>query len=148
MLRGLTTVVFLTDDLHAARVWYSQLFGQEPYYVRPEYVEWRLGDFQHEFGVMDRRYSTAEPGALPRPKPAGAVVYWAVDDIHAAVERAAAHGATVLDPPRQYGVGFIGTSVVDPFGKILGLMYNQHYLDVVGEVRPNLSAVAPDLTPA
>ena len=106
--------------------------------MRAEYIEWRLGDFHHEFGVMDRAYSTAEPGAHPRPKPAGAVVYWAVDDIQAAVERATVHGATVLDPPRQYGEGFIGASVVDPFGNILGLMYNQHYLDVVAEVKPSL----------
>ncbi|MER5183323.1 hypothetical protein ABT009_34110 [Streptomyces sp. NPDC002896] len=28
--------------------------------------------------------------------------------------------------------GFVGASVVDPFGNILGIMYNPHYLEVLG----------------
>ena len=29
------------------------------------------------------------------------------------------------------GGGFITASVVDPFGNVLGIMYNPHYLDVL-----------------
>lgn len=29
------------------------------------------------------------------------------------------------------GEGFVTASVVDPFGNILGVMYNRHYLDVL-----------------
>ncbi|MGE3273233.1 MAG: VOC family protein [Chloroflexota bacterium] len=135
MLRGLTTAVYLADDLAAARAWYTAVLGLEPYFSRPEYIEFRLGDYQHEFGILDRKYSTAEPGRQPRPQPAGAIVYWHVDDIHATVERLVSLGASVLDPPRQYGEGFIGASVVDPFGNILGVMYNQHYLDMLAQTR-------------
>ena len=35
MLRGLTTVSFFADDVTAARAWYTELLGIEPYFVRP-----------------------------------------------------------------------------------------------------------------
>ncbi len=34
MLRGLTTVTFFADDLAAARDWYTDLLGLEPYFER------------------------------------------------------------------------------------------------------------------
>ena len=34
MLRSLTTVRFFADDLSAARNWYTELLGVEPYFVR------------------------------------------------------------------------------------------------------------------
>ena len=133
LLRGMSTAVYFADDLDAAKAWYTELLGFEPYFNRPPYVEWRLGDYQHELGILDRKYSTAEPGANPRPGPAGVVLYWHVDDIEAAVDRLVALGATVLDPPRQFGEGFIGASVADPFGNILGVMYNRHYLEMLAQ---------------
>jgi predicted enzyme related to lactoylglutathione lyase len=131
MLRGLTTVVYLADDLDRAKQWYSELLGIEPYFNRPEYVEFRLGEYQHELGILDRRYSKAEGAAGPRPDPAGVTVYWHVDDASAAVERLVSLGATVLEAPRDFGEGFIGASVVDPFGNILAVMRNPHYLEVL-----------------
>jgi hypothetical protein len=32
------------------------------------------------------------------------------------------------------GEGFITASVVDPFGNVLGIMYNRHYLEVVNQL--------------
>ena len=136
MLRGLTTVVYFADDLEAAKQWYTEVLGIEPYFVHPPYIEFRLGDYQHELGILDRKYSTPEPGNAPRPAPAGACVYWHVDDTPAAVERLVSLGATVLDAPRDFGTGFIGASVVDPFGNILAVMQNPHYLDVLGQLKP------------
>ena len=56
MLRGLTTDNFFADDLTAAQRWYTELLGIEPYFVRPvegapAYVEFRIGDYQHELGI-------------------------------------------------------------------------------------------------
>ncbi len=34
-------------------------------------------------------------------------------------------------PYTERGIGFITASVVDPFGDILGIMYNPHYLEVL-----------------
>jgi predicted enzyme related to lactoylglutathione lyase len=136
MLRGLTTVTFFADDVPAAVAWYAQALGVEPYFVRPEegaplYVEFRIGDYQHEFGIVDSRFSPHTRSE----KPAGAVVYWHVDELEACVERLLSLGATPHDKPTERGPGFVTASVVDPFGNILGLMYNAHYLEVL-ESRP------------
>ncbi len=31
----------------------------------------------------------------------------------------------------EHGPGFVTAAVVDPFDNVLGIMYNQHYLDVL-----------------
>ena len=55
-----------------------------------------------------------------------------VDDIEAAFERLKAMGAKEYDPITKRGEsGFIMASVIDPFGNILGIMYNPHYLEVL-----------------
>ena len=127
MLRGLTTINYWTDDVEAARTWYTELLGIEPYFVRPAYVEFRIGDYQHELGLVDRRY--APPGAPAEP--GGALMYWHVDDVAAAFERLLALGAKEYQPVTRRGEGFVTAAVVDPFGNVLGIMYNQHYLDTL-----------------
>lgn len=136
MLRGLTTTRFHAADLGAAKRWYAELLGVEPYYDRPEYAEFRLGDYQHELGLLDGRYvrDLGAPGG-PRRGPSGAIVYWHVDDVPAALDRLLAMGARPHEPARELGGGFVGASVVDPFGNVLGVMYNPHYLDVLVSTR-------------
>src|SRR5260370_11245422 len=80
-LRGLTTVSFYAADLAAAKKWYAELLGMDPYFEVPGYIEFRLGDYQHELGVIDSRY--APTGSATGP--AGAVVVWHVDDVKAAL---------------------------------------------------------------
>jgi hypothetical protein len=46
-----------------------------------------------------------------------------------------AMGAKEYEPLTTRGVGFVTASVVDPFGNILGLMYNRHYLEVLGATK-------------
>lgn len=134
MLRGLTTVSFFAEDLAAARTWYTELLGIDPYFERPEegppaYVEFRIGDYQHELGLIDSRYAPHNPGATA---PSGAVVFWHVDDVTAALERLLSMGATVHEALTHREEGFVTASVVDPFGNVLGIMYNLHYLAVLG----------------
>lgn len=128
MLRGFATVSFWAGDLEAAKGWYSELLGAEPYFARPGYYEFRVGDYQHELGLIDSRYA---PGGKATG-PAGAVLYWHVDDVEAALEKLLAMGATEHQPYTERGMGFVTASVVDPFGNILGVMYNPHYLEVLG----------------
>ncbi|WP_346533632.1 VOC family protein [Micromonospora sp. DPT] len=135
MLRGIATVSFWADDLPAAKTWYADLLGVEPYFERagadgrPGYYEFRLGDHQHELGLIDSRY--APPGATTGP--GGAVVYWHVDDLPATVARLLAAGAREHDPIRDRGAGFVTASVVDPFGNVLGVMTNPHYLEMLAK---------------
>ena len=55
LLRGFTTISYWAADLEAAKRWYTELLGIEPYFHRPGYCEFRVGDYQHgrfwkEFG--------------------------------------------------------------------------------------------------
>jgi predicted enzyme related to lactoylglutathione lyase len=134
MLRGLTTVSFWAADLAAAKKWYAELLGIDPYFERPGYAEFRLGDYQHELGLIDSRYAP-DPSATG---PAGAVVYWHVDDVTATLEKLLSMGAKEHEAPTERGEGFITASVVDPFGNILGIMYNCHYLEVLGATKKQI----------
>jgi predicted enzyme related to lactoylglutathione lyase len=156
MLRGLTTVVYPTPDLAAATRWYAEVLGIEPYFDRTAYVEFRTGDYEHELGLLDTSFAgelSADVAAAdaslapdapdapdapvptphaPAPGAPGVIVYWHVDDVPAALDRLVALGATLHHPPRDFGEGFVGAAVLDPFGNVLGIMRNPHYLDVLG----------------
>lgn len=132
-LRGLATVSFYAADLAAAKKWYTELLGIEPYYEVPGgYAEFRLGDYQHELGLIDSKYAQ---GLDTSTGPAGAIVFWHVDDVQATFERLLSMGAKQLAAPQDRSEGFITASVVDPFGNILGIMYNPHYLEVLGKTK-------------
>ncbi|WP_306355869.1 MULTISPECIES: VOC family protein [unclassified Nocardia] len=136
MLRGLTTVNHFAADVPAAVRWYTEVFGVQPYFEKDfggqlAYVEFRIGDYQHEFGILDSRYA-------PHPMsetPSGTMTYWAVDNVEDAFARLLALGATEHAKPTEHGPGFVTASVVDPFGNVLGVMFNQHYLDTVSRIK-------------
>lgn len=129
MFKGLTNVNYTAEDVAAAAEWYAGVLGVQPYFVRPEtgppaYVEFRLGDAQDELAIMDRRYA----GPLRAGhQPAGALVYWHVDDIAAARETLLQAGASEYEPVVDREGGFSTASVIDPFGNLLGLMHSPHY---------------------
>ena len=127
-LRGLATVTYWAADHAAARTWYTELLGIEPYFDRGAYVEYRIGDLEAELGLIDSSY--APPGASTTP--GGAVVYWHVDDIQATFDRLLAMGATEYQPITPREAGFVTAAVTDPFGNVLGIMYNPHYLEMLG----------------
>lgn len=133
MLRGLATVSFYAADLAAAKAWYTELLETEPYFARPEtgppaYLEYRIGDYRHELGLIDRCHA---PAGAPTG-PAGAIVFWHVDDLPASFRKLLAMGAIEYQAPTDRGEGFVTAAVVDPFGNILGIMTNPHYLEVLG----------------
>lgn len=134
-LRGMATVNFWADDVVAARDWYAELFGVAAYFQMPNvnhpaYVEFRLGDYESEFGIIDRKFA---PKAM-QPGPGGAILLWHVDNIEAAFSRLKAMGAKEYDPVTKRGEsGFITASVIDPFDNVLGIMTNPHYLAILGK---------------
>lgn len=131
-LRGMATVNYFADDLIAARDWYTELFGIEAYFQmpsheKPAYIEFRIGDDADEFGIIDRQYA---PRGM-KPGLGGAILYWHVDDIENALSRLKSLGATEHDPLTKRGEsGFVTATVLDPFGNILGIMYNPHFADL------------------
>jgi hypothetical protein len=54
--------------------WYTKLLGAAPYFSvegRFAYAEFRIGDYQHELGIIARRFAPLGPSA----EPGGAIVY-------------------------------------------------------------------------
>ncbi|MEO5807882.1 VOC family protein [Devosia sp.] len=131
-LRGMATVNYFANDMKAARDWYAELFGvaayfQMPSVENPAYVEFRIGDDEDEFGIIDRRYA---PEAM-QAGPGGAILLWHVDDVESAFARLIALGAKEYDPITKRGEsGFVTASVLDPFGNVLGIMYNPHHVQM------------------
>jgi uncharacterized glyoxalase superfamily protein PhnB len=125
-LRGMATVSYWAADWQKAKSWYTELIGSEPYFLRDGYAEWRLGDDQDELGLVDSRYRPSDEASGP----GGAVLYWHVDDVHATFERLLRLGASEHQPPQDRGSGFVTATVIDPFGNLLGVMYNPHYVEI------------------
>ena len=85
-LEGLRTVIYPSPDIGAAKAWWSELLGLEPYFDQPFYVGFDVAGY--------------ELGLLPDGDPAdGALTYWGVADVAAAVASAVAAGSTVHVAP-------------------------------------------------
>lgn len=130
-LRGLATISFYAADHEAAKKWYADFLDIEPYFNVPGYSEFRIGDYQHELGIIDSSYAPA--GAADTT--AGAIAYWHVDDLQATLDKLISMGAKEYQPVTDHSQdgngGFVTASVVDPFGNILGIMTNSHYKEIM-----------------
>lgn len=132
MLRGFATINYWADDMAAAKSWYTELLGVEPYFERPgpdgdpAYLEFRIGDYQDELGLIDRRWA---PPGMPTT-PGGPITYWHVENLPATLEKLLSMGATEYQPITPRGdLGFVTASVIDPFGNLVGIMFNPHYVE-------------------
>ena len=132
-LRGFATLNIWADDVAAAVTWYEQFLGEKAYFHRagpdgkPAYAEFRIGDYQAELGIIDRGW--APPAAAAEP--GGVVMHWHVDDLAGTLDRLLSLGAKEYQPITPHGEGFDTASVIDPFGNVLGIMYNPHYLEIL-----------------
>src|SRR5882724_571302 len=115
---GLRTAIYTVNDLEKAKLWYSGLFGTEPYFDEPFYVGFNIGGF--ELG-LNPDLSKAAPG------PGGVVAYWGVKDAEAAFRHAILHGAGQHEPITEVGGGIKVATVTDPFGNLLGIIENPHF---------------------
>ena len=115
MMLGLRTVIYPAPDLAAAKLWYSEVLGQTPYFDEPFYVGFSVGGF--ELGLVP----DAEPGtAGPQP-------LWGVANIESAHSRLLELGASPLEPVTEVGGGIKVAAVKDPFGNRLGIIENPHF---------------------
>ena len=126
--RGIATINITADDHKKAVDWYSELLNTAPYYEQPGYAEFRIGDYQTELGIVDSRFM---PQLAYPDKPSGATVYWQVDDVESCLNELVSMGATQLEAIKNRGNGFITASLIDPFGNILGIMQNPHFLEIL-----------------
>ena len=118
MFEGLRTVIYPVTDLARAKVWYSALLGQEPYFAEPFYVGYTVGGF--ELGLDPN--GTAAPAEVGGP-----VAYWGVPDINTAARRLRELDADERVPIQDVGGGIRMAVVADPFGNALGIIENPHF---------------------
>jgi len=113
-LEGLRTVIYPAPDLDAAKAWWSGLLGFDPYFDEPFYVGYEVAGY--------------ELGLLPTaPLGEGALTYWGVPDVAAAVAVALDQGSTEHAPVTEVGGGIVTATVTTPGGTILGLIYNPSF---------------------
>ena len=118
MLQGLRTVIYGVSDIGKAKKWYTKVLGFKPYFDEAFYVGFNVGGF--ELGL--------DPNAKPvSSASAGVVAYWGVENIGAEFDRLIELGAGEHGAIRQVGEGIQVATVLDPFGNILGLIYNPHF---------------------
>lgn len=130
MFRGFATISYFADDMTAAEAWYTEVLGVPPYFRRdvdgkPAYIEYRIGDYQAELGIIDSRFAPHDPAG------GGVIMRWHVDDLVGTLARLISLGAKELEGITTRGEGFVTASVVDPFGNVIGIMTNPHYLEVL-----------------
>jgi predicted enzyme related to lactoylglutathione lyase len=113
--QGLRTAKYTTADLLAAKAWYREVTGVEPYFDEPYYVGFNIGGF--ELGIVP-----VESAATVRPE--AGVAYWGVANAAQAWNRLMGLGATPHEPIQDVGGGVRIGSVHDPFGNVLGIVEN------------------------
>ena len=133
-LRGFATLNFWADDVPAAAAWYAEFLGVEPYFSRPgpdgrpAYVEFRIGDYQAR-ARHHRQSVRARPARRPSPAARSCTGT-------STTSRPPSRGCCRWAPPStsrspRAATGFVTAAVVDPFGNVLGVMYNPHYLEIL-----------------
>ena len=122
--RGMATFNIFVDDLTEAEHYYSVLFNTEPYFKVPGYIEYRFGDYSAEFGIRTDRNAKDQCST--------GLVYWAVNDIDAAITQLSSMPDTAQFEPRieRGSTGFVTASFKDPWGNEIGLIKNPHYEEI------------------
>jgi predicted enzyme related to lactoylglutathione lyase len=127
-LKGIATVNLWSSDHPAAVTWYAKLFEKTPYFERPGYAEFRIGNHETEIGIIDRAYA---PHMEFPNGPSGIIVYWHVDTVEETYRQLLRLGAASVEQPTNRGQGFVTATVLDPFGNVLGIMHNPHFAKAV-----------------
>ena len=119
MFQGLRTVIYHVSDMERAKAWYTEVLGQPPYFDQPYYVGFNVGGY--ELGLHPSDSST------DAEKATSVVTYWGVDDIEATHARLLELGASARTGLMDVGEGIKVADVLDPFGNVVGIIYNPHF---------------------
>lgn len=108
-MNDVTLIVYPAADLTAAKRFFREVTGTDPYVDSPQYVGYKNGDM--EIGLV--------PNSDKR-EPVG-LAYWTVDDIAAKVEALVAAGGTIVQGITDVAYGLLVASVKDQNGVTVGL---------------------------
>lgn len=113
---GLRTTIYKVADIDAAKKWFEQAFETEPYFVEPFYVGFNIRGY--ELGLLPEEGSSSTGDSVHS--------YWGVEDINAAYKELISLGATSYEAPHNVGDGIMVALVRDPWGNLIGLIYNPY----------------------
>lgn len=112
---GLRTCIYKVDDMEKAKKWYATAFGIEPYWDEPYYVGFNIGGY--ELGLLLEEKPVLE-------KAEAVVTYWGVNEINRVYKHFLESGATAHEKPESVGGPLMVATVKDPWGNVIGLIYN------------------------
>ncbi len=115
---GLRTVGYKVGDIVKAKEWYSKAFQTDPYFDQPFYVGFNIGGY--ELGLQPEESPTSD-------KVESVVAYWGVNDIKEDYDRLIELGAERHEEPQNVGGEIVVASVRDPWGNIIGIIYNPEF---------------------
>ncbi|MAF48869.1 MAG: VOC family protein [Rhodospirillales bacterium] len=115
---GLRTTIYKVADLEKAKQWYAEAFDLAPYFDEPFYVGFNVAGY--ELGLMQEDIAADS-------KTANVLSYWGVEDIDQAVARFIELGASADTEPANVGGEIMVASVKDPWGNVIGLIYNPEF---------------------
>lgn len=115
---GLRTTIYKVGDMDKAKEWYKEAFQTEPYFVEPYYIGFNIGGY--ELGLQPEEN-------LQSPKIESVITYWGVEDIQKVHTRMIEMGALENEKPFNVGGPLMVSSVRDPWGNVIGLIYNPEF---------------------
>jgi lactoylglutathione lyase len=115
--KGLRTLGYLVSDITAAKNWYRDILGIEPYFDQPFYVGFSVGGY--ELGLAHTENVVPATG--------NTITYWGVENVQETYEVLIAKGAAEHEAPTEVGDGFVVAAVKDPWGNPFGIIYNPHF---------------------
>lgn len=113
---GLRTAVYKVSSLEDAKKWYAKAFETEPYFDEPFYVGFSIQGY--ELGLLPSDASGKHDNV---------VMYWGVEDIQSAYDRLISLGCEEHEIPTNVGGELMVASVYDPWGNVIGIIYNPHF---------------------
>jgi predicted enzyme related to lactoylglutathione lyase len=108
-VKDVSLIVYTVADAGAAKRFFRELIGADPYVDSPQYVGYKSGDT--EIGLVPNP-SARESSALP---------YWTVGDIAGSVKALVDAGGTIVQEITDVAYGLLVASVRDPNGATIGL---------------------------
>jgi len=115
---GLRTTIYKVGNIQEAKEWYSKAFGINPYFDEAYYVGFNISGY--ELGLLPEEKPTTE-------KIESVLSYWGVNDIAKKYKHFIELGAIEHEKPTNVGGELMVATVKDPWGNIIGLIYNPHF---------------------
>lgn len=114
---GLRTTIYKVTDLDKAKGWYTEVFETQPYFDEPFHVGFNIAGY--ELGLQPE-----EPSSN---KTSNVLTYWGVENAETEYKRLLDLGATEHEAPQNVGGEIVVASVKDPWGNVVGLIYNPEF---------------------